>query len=107
MSDLARFRADIDDIDDRIVDLLARRFAISREVADHKLRHGIPIVLPERIEELFEEITAAGIEVVDDQKEEKPAAAPVAEKIAAAPKAAEPKKEAPKAASSSAKSGAR
>ena len=52
MSDLSRFRADIDDIDDRIVDLLARRFAISREVADHKLRHGIPIVLPERIEQV-------------------------------------------------------
>ena len=30
-------------------------------------------VNPERIDELFEEIATAGVEVVDDQKEEKPA----------------------------------
>lgn len=52
MSDLSRFRADIDAIDDQIVDLLARRFALVREVAHHKLRHGIPIVLPDRIEQV-------------------------------------------------------
>jgi chorismate mutase len=52
MSDLTQFRADIDDIDDRIIDLLARRFAICRQVADYKLRHGIPVVLPERIEQV-------------------------------------------------------
>ncbi len=52
MSDLTQFRADIDRIDDRIVDLLAERFAICRQVADYKLRHDIPVVLPERIEQV-------------------------------------------------------
>ncbi len=52
MSDLTQFRADIDGIDDRIVDLLAQRFAICRQVADYKLRHDIPVVLPERIEQV-------------------------------------------------------
>jgi len=52
MSDLASLRTEIDGIDDRIVDLLARRFAICREVAEYKLRHGIAVVLPERIEQV-------------------------------------------------------
>ena len=49
MSDLTTFRAHIDEIDDRIVDLLAQRFAIGRQVAGYKLRQGVPVVLPERI----------------------------------------------------------
>jgi len=52
MSDLTQYRTDIDGIDDQIVDLLARRFALCRSVAHHKLRHGIPVVLPERIEQV-------------------------------------------------------
>ena len=52
MSDLASLRTEIDGIDDQIVDLLARRFALCREVADYKLRHDIAVVLPERIEEV-------------------------------------------------------
>ncbi len=52
MSDLASLRTDIDRIDDQIVDLLARRFAICRKVAEYKLRHGIAVVLPDRIEQV-------------------------------------------------------
>lgn len=52
MRDLTSLRTDIDGIDDQIVDLLARRFAICREVAAYKLRHGIAVVLPERIEQV-------------------------------------------------------
>ena len=52
MNDLTQFRADIDGIDDQIVDLLAKRFAICHQVADYKLRHGIPVVLPDRIEQV-------------------------------------------------------
>lgn len=47
--DLACFRAEIDSLDDRIVDLLARRFAVCRDVARHKRKHGVPVRLPERI----------------------------------------------------------
>jgi chorismate mutase-like protein len=49
MRDLTSIRSDIDHIDDQIVDLLAQRFAMCRDVADYKLKHGIPVVLPERI----------------------------------------------------------
>jgi len=52
MSDLTQFRDVIDGIDDQIVDLLARRFAMCRDVAEYKLRHQIPVVLPERIEQV-------------------------------------------------------
>ncbi len=52
MDDLAQLRTDIDTIDDRIVDLLAQRFAICRRVAEYKLRHDIPVVLPDRIEQV-------------------------------------------------------
>ncbi len=52
MRDLTSLRTDIDSIDDQIVDLLARRFAICREVATYKLLHGIAVVLPERIEQV-------------------------------------------------------
>ena len=52
MSDLTSLRTEIDSIDDRIVDLLARRFAICRKVAAYKLRHGIAVVLPDRIEQV-------------------------------------------------------
>ena len=52
MSDLSSLRTDIDGIDDQIVDLLARRFAICRKVAEYKHRHNIAVVLPERIEQV-------------------------------------------------------
>ncbi len=52
MSDLKTMRTEIDTIDDQIVDLLARRFAICREVAEYKHRHGIAVVLPDRIEQV-------------------------------------------------------
>ena len=52
MSDLSNLRTEIDGLDDQIVDLLARRFAICREVAEYKLRHGIAVVLPDRIEQV-------------------------------------------------------
>lgn len=52
MSDLERFRRQIDSIDDQLVELLGRRFDLCRAVAQHKLEHGIPTVLPDRIEEV-------------------------------------------------------
>ena len=60
MSDLSHFRARIDRIDDQIVDLLAQRFAIGREVAEFKLRHDIPVVLPERITQVKQRCAERG-----------------------------------------------
>jgi chorismate mutase-like protein len=66
MTDLGSFRSEIDRIDDQIVDLLARRFAICREVAAFKRRHAIPVVLPDRIEQVKARCTSrAAAQAVD------------------------------------------
>ena len=49
---LKDFRQEIDVIDDEIVDLLARRFAIIKRVAEVKKKHDIPAVLPDRVEQV-------------------------------------------------------
>ncbi len=54
MQVLEPFRREIDAIDDRIVELLARRRAIVGEVALVKLQHGIPARLPDRITQVRE-----------------------------------------------------
>ena len=54
MQILKHHRARIDAIDDQLIDLLAQREAIIREVADIKAAHGIPAVLPDRVEAVRE-----------------------------------------------------
>lgn len=51
---MAPFRAEIDALDTRIVDLLAQRFAIIRRVAAFKHAEHIPAVLPDRVEQVIE-----------------------------------------------------
>ncbi|MFA5593303.1 MAG: chorismate mutase [Micavibrio sp.] len=53
MQILAPYRARIDALDDRIIDLLAERTGIIREVAAVKKEHNIPSVLPDRVEEVI------------------------------------------------------
>lgn len=52
MKDLAPFRAEIDRLDDAIVDLLTQRFAVGRKVAAFKKERGIAVRLPGRIAEV-------------------------------------------------------
>jgi chorismate mutase len=47
---LAPFRARLDEIDARLVDLFGERFQICREVAIHKSEHGIAMMQPGRVE---------------------------------------------------------
>lgn len=49
---LAPYRARIDALDAQIVALLGKRFDVVREVAVLKAEHGIPPILPDRIEEV-------------------------------------------------------
>jgi len=60
MEPLKPYRAQIDAIDDRIVDLLAQRMDIVREVAALKAAKGIPAVLEDRIIEVRERCAARG-----------------------------------------------
>lgn len=48
------YRAQIDALDDKIVDLLIERIGIVREVAKTKSVHGIPAVLEDRIAEVID-----------------------------------------------------
>jgi chorismate mutase/catechol 2,3-dioxygenase-like lactoylglutathione lyase family enzyme len=53
---LSGFRKRIDEIDEQIVDLLARRFAVAHEVAEHKRDGGAPMMQPERMREVVDRV---------------------------------------------------
>lgn len=55
---LAPYRARIDAIDEEIVALLGRRYAIVAEVATLKAERGIPSVLPDRVDEVLSRVRA-------------------------------------------------
>ena len=59
MKILEPYRARIDALDEEIVELLAKRLAIIREVGELKFRENIPSVLHDRVEEVSEH--AAGV----------------------------------------------
>ena len=52
MEILKDHRAEIDRLDDEIIDLLIRRFEIVAQVAKIKSKNNIPASLPDRIEEV-------------------------------------------------------
>ncbi|HEV7615099.1 MAG TPA: chorismate mutase [Solirubrobacterales bacterium] len=62
MSGLEPFRRRLDTIDDEIARLLGERFEICREVARHKSEHGIPMMQPDRVEEVRARYLARGAE---------------------------------------------
>jgi len=55
---LAPYRARIDALDDEIVALLGRRYAVVAEVAQLKAEHGISSVQPNRVEEVLSRVRA-------------------------------------------------
>ncbi len=55
---LAEARADIDALDDQMVDLLVQRVAVVERVLVIKQEAGIPALLPERVEEVVERVCA-------------------------------------------------
>ena len=54
MEILKPYRKRLDDLDDRIIDLLVERTGIIEEVGHLKAREGLPAVLPDRVEEVRE-----------------------------------------------------
>jgi chorismate mutase-like protein len=58
MEILKPYRARIDALDDKIVDLLIERIGIIREVGHLKSREGIPAILPDRVIEVRERAAA-------------------------------------------------
>jgi len=62
MSGLEPFRRRLDAIDDEIARLLGERFEICREVALYKSAHAIPMMQPDRVEEVRARYLARGAE---------------------------------------------
>jgi chorismate mutase len=63
MSGLEPFRRRLDQLDDEIARLLGERFDVCREVAVYKSDHGIPMMQPNRVEEVRARYLARGAEV--------------------------------------------
>ena len=52
MERLEELRARLDELDERLLDVLARRFDVCREVAAHKAEAQIPMMQPARVAEV-------------------------------------------------------
>lgn len=59
---LAPYRERLDRLDDGIARLLGERFEVCREIARHKLAHGIPMMQPDRVEAVRARYLARGAE---------------------------------------------
>ncbi|MDR6950759.1 isochorismate pyruvate lyase [Ancylobacter sp. 3268] len=55
---LAPFRAEIDALDAQMVELLAKRFEVVKHVIAVKKAEGLAALLPERVEDVVEKVTA-------------------------------------------------
>lgn len=63
MDGLTPFRARLDELDERIARLLGERFDVCREVARYKSTHAIPMMQPDRVEQVRARYLARGAEV--------------------------------------------
>lgn len=57
---LADIRDEIDALDERLLALLCRRMDCSREVADYKAAHGLPVLHPAREKEILDRVRDEG-----------------------------------------------
>jgi 4-amino-4-deoxychorismate mutase len=62
VSDLEPFRSRLDRLDDEIARLLGERFGVCREIALYKREHDIPMMQPERVEQVRARYLARGAE---------------------------------------------
>jgi 4-amino-4-deoxychorismate mutase len=60
---LQPFRDRIQQLDQVLAETVARRLTICREVAEVKLAHGIPVMQPDRVQEVVETYAAHGREL--------------------------------------------
>ena len=60
MSGLEPFRVRLDELDEQIVGLLGERFEICAEVAEYKSEHDIPMMQPDRVEQVRARYLARG-----------------------------------------------
>lgn len=58
MGDLKPFRDEIDALDEQLIDLLSRRFAVVRKVGELKAREGLDVVQSARAEEVLSRVAS-------------------------------------------------
>lgn len=62
MDQLEQFRQEIDTLDHQIIEALGKRFEVCRQVAHFKKIENIPMMQPERVEEVKKRRQALGVE---------------------------------------------
>ncbi|MDJ0842839.1 chorismate mutase [Crocosphaera sp.] len=60
MKDLKDYRQEIDRLDETLVQVLVRRFAICKQVAIYKKKMGIPVMQPARVKAVQERCARLG-----------------------------------------------
>ena len=65
---LTELRAEIDKLDDRLLELLTRRMRISREIGQYKKEHDMPVLQTQRYEELLARRAAQAVELGMDRE---------------------------------------
>ncbi len=60
MDDLTKFREKINEIDAKLLQLIADRISVVKEVGEYKKENGLQIVDPEREEKLLQTLTEKG-----------------------------------------------
>ncbi len=67
--DLDTLRLEINEIDEQIIQLFCRRMEIVEQVADYKIRHGLPVYHPDREQQVIERVSQkAGPRLADSAK---------------------------------------
>jgi|688.fasta_scaffold527047_2 chorismate mutase-like protein len=62
-NDLGALRAKIDLLDIEIVSLIANRITICRDVAQYKKKHNIPMMQPNRVNQVIEKCVQLGTQL--------------------------------------------
>lgn len=65
---LSELRAEIDKLDDRLLELLAHRMRVSRQIGQYKKEHGMPVLQAARYEELLARRAAQAAELGMDRE---------------------------------------
>src|SRR5690606_19591480 len=58
VSRLDELRAEVDEVDDRLLELLVRRARLARTIGEHKRAQGLALVDPAREEQIAQRLTA-------------------------------------------------
>ena len=62
MTDLNDIRVQIDEVDNKLLELLAKRLELVRKVGQYKKEHNLPIKDPAREEQILESLYEKGIQ---------------------------------------------